>query len=62
MNWVSEIKTLKGEKLHSQYSEDVIIEHIQSSNTVPQQVSADQSNLENYILNNFSSTELTAEY
>lgn len=42
--------------------EDVIIEHIQSSNTVPQQVSADQSNLENYILNNFSSTELTAEY
>ena len=42
--------------------EDVIIEHIQGNDITTQQVSADQSDLESYILTNFSSSELTAEY
>jgi len=42
--------------------EDVIIEHIEGANSVSQQVTADQADLENYILTNFSTTELTAEY
>ncbi|MES2826540.1 MAG: hypothetical protein V4687_00220 [Bacteroidota bacterium] len=42
--------------------EDVIIEHIQSTSPQAVSTSNDQAELETYILNNFSSADLTTEY
>lgn len=53
---------IANEQMLFDIDEDVIIEHIQGTETTTQPVSADQSDLESYILSNFSTTELTAEY
>lgn len=53
---------IANEQMLFDIDEDVIIEHIQGTEAAIQPVSADQSDLESYILTNFSTTELTAEY
>jgi hypothetical protein len=53
---------IANEQMLFDIDEDVIIEHIQGTDVLSQPVSSDQSDLENYILNNFSTTELTSEY
>ncbi|MEJ7560548.1 MAG: hypothetical protein WKF66_19720 [Pedobacter sp.] len=53
---------IANEQMLFDIDEDVIIEHIQGSNVTVPIVSSDQSELESYILNNFSTTELTTEY
>ncbi|MFP5080007.1 hypothetical protein [Pedobacter sp. JCM 36344] len=53
---------IANEQMLFDIDEDVIIEHIQGTDQVAMPLSADQSDLENYILTNFSSRELTAEY
>jgi hypothetical protein len=53
---------IANEQMLFDIDEDVIIEHIQGVDVANQPLSSDQSDLENYILNNFSTTELTTEY
>lgn len=53
---------IANEQILFDIDEDVIIDHIQGTDQVTRSLSADQSDLENYILTNFSFRELTAEY
>ena len=53
---------IANEQMLFDIDEDVIIDHIQGTEAAITPVSADQSDLESYILTNFSTTELTAEY
>ena len=53
---------IANEQMLFDIDEDVIIEHIQGTDVSIQPTTADQSDLESYILNNFSTSELTAEY
>jgi hypothetical protein len=53
---------MANEQMLFDIDEDVIIEHIQGVDVAAQPLSSDQSDLENYILNNFSTTELTTAY
>lgn len=53
---------IANEQMLFDIDEDVIIDHIQGIEAAITPVPADQSDLESYILTNFSTTELTAEY
>jgi hypothetical protein len=53
---------IANEQMLFDIDEDVIIEHIQGVDVASQPLSSEQSDLESYILNNFSTTELTTEY
>lgn len=53
---------IANEQMLFDIDEETIIEHLQNSTVATPPISSDQSDLENYILNNFSTTELTSEY
>jgi hypothetical protein len=53
---------IANEQMLFDIDEETIIEHLQNSTVTTPPISSDQSDLENYILNNFSTTELTSEY